>query len=465
MKNNKKHAEFVKELRQNRRKESMQYWVHYGSPRYVKENFFFFFYRVNRWGRNASFPNGGLWASPLNESFRRNCLRENPNTWLRYCESNDTMESIKKYKPKYFDEFFVFRLKKGARILYLDEDTDEEILKNFNYEDLIGKYDAIYGTSELGDTNKYNEEGRVVEFWNMDALLVLNPDVIQVTRKGTIKSRTNDPSHPSTARVPYIPSKYFSKGPTVEKIRGMESTTKGKGKANSEFGYVLDKAYENLTRDINNGNFWNRIKEGDLIEELRSGDLWQDYQRGDLYNSLNLRDLYDEINYNDYEDANITTIVNWKIFYNMFKYEAEKCRDQINPITKVDPIYPVNPISHIRKVYGRDPQEYIFNEYYIKYLVLIGFPDKINMKNIEKRISNEIDEKEYKKKLTNRKPIKAWRECSAWDEKAFQIVDDIYCNAINETQRTNELLPLNVIKFFSDRKKMCRYPNKDTGAR
>lgn len=115
-------------------------------------------------------PYGGLWASPVDSG----------NDWYNYCLSEDfNIESL--------DEYFDFTLKENSKILSINEISDLskineyiEIIPDFyitvrvDFESLAeAGYDAIYSTHNC-------ETDQIFYRWDVDTLLVLNPDCIKV---------------------------------------------------------------------------------------------------------------------------------------------------------------------------------------------------------------------------------------------------------------------------------------------
>ena len=104
-------------------------------------------------------PYGGLWASPV----------DSDNDWYNWCLNEDfNIESL--------DEYFDFTLKSNSKILsindYIEPIHDSYIKVRVNFESFVkAGYDALYVS--------YNyETAQVFYGWDVDTLLVLNPDCI-----------------------------------------------------------------------------------------------------------------------------------------------------------------------------------------------------------------------------------------------------------------------------------------------
>ena len=115
-------------------------------------------------------PYGGLWASPV----------DSDNNWYKWCLSEN-------FNIKSLDEYFDFTLKNNSKILSINKISDLnkitdhiEILPDFcievrvDFESLVeASYDVVYA--------EYNyETAQIFYGWDVDTLLVLNPDCISL---------------------------------------------------------------------------------------------------------------------------------------------------------------------------------------------------------------------------------------------------------------------------------------------
>lgn len=115
-------------------------------------------------------PHGGLWASPV----------DSHNNWHDWCVSEN-------FNKRSLDKYFDFTLKNNSKILSINKISDLnkindhiEIIQDFyikvrvDFESLVeAGYDAVYST--------YNfETAQIFYGWDVDSLLVLNPDCISL---------------------------------------------------------------------------------------------------------------------------------------------------------------------------------------------------------------------------------------------------------------------------------------------
>ena len=116
-------------------------------------------------------PNGGLWASPIETEYG----------WKEWNANKNIGAS--------FEEYFMFTLKKDAKVLTISNVEQLGDLPQLNslfpfntwalldYEKLAEEYDAI----EV----KITEDGRLYEklyTWDCDSILIINPDVIELDK-------------------------------------------------------------------------------------------------------------------------------------------------------------------------------------------------------------------------------------------------------------------------------------------
>lgn len=122
-------------------------------------------------------PSGGLWGSPIDSAYG----------WEDWVKSNNFNQTLG--FEKYGKARFCFKLKDTAKLLYIDKvdilkdlpqvnDDVFQIAKPFvalDFESLKQNYDAI----ELdisADSDLYWE----LYGWDVDSILVLNPDVVDI---------------------------------------------------------------------------------------------------------------------------------------------------------------------------------------------------------------------------------------------------------------------------------------------
>lgn len=153
-------------------------YIHYGSNQLFKD-------KVTEMKRLAGSnmwinkPDFGLWGSPVDCEFG----------WKDWCESED-------FRTDALDQYFVFKVKDGAKIFTVREDSDvsdylyaqhlytleymfpprnyidfDKIMKEYDGMELIheGNYSSLYYTYFYS--------------WDVDSIVVWNPDVIEVVDK------------------------------------------------------------------------------------------------------------------------------------------------------------------------------------------------------------------------------------------------------------------------------------------
>lgn len=159
-------------------KENNTIYVHSGSKYFDK---YLFNKITNRehWVK----PLGGLWGSPLNSA----C------SWLQWCKENSFNSLIGSEKYGNKDNEFLFKLKPNAKLLYIDNSVqlesmpiiEDELLsgvyKILDFEKLAEEYDAIEVSISSDHRLYYDLYG-----WDVDSILVMNPDSIELVNKGDI---------------------------------------------------------------------------------------------------------------------------------------------------------------------------------------------------------------------------------------------------------------------------------------
>jgi hypothetical protein len=118
-------------------------------------------------------PDGGLWASPVDSTYG----------WEQWVNDNN-------WTDKYGEDRFYFRLKENTRLLYIDRaeqlsDLPQCIDPSLSYfyrtfctldfEKLAQDYDAIEVSISSDEQLYYDLYG-----WDVDSLLVMNPDCVEV---------------------------------------------------------------------------------------------------------------------------------------------------------------------------------------------------------------------------------------------------------------------------------------------
>lgn len=159
-------------------KENNKIYVHSGSKTFDK----YIFHKISNrehWVK----PMGGLWGSPLNSAYG----------WKQWCEDNNFNHTIgfDKYGDK--NNEFLFRLKPNARLLYIDNSAqlldlptiDDELMSKtytlLDFEKLEKEYDAIEVSISSDQQLYYDLYG-----WDVDSILVMNPDSIEIVDEGDI---------------------------------------------------------------------------------------------------------------------------------------------------------------------------------------------------------------------------------------------------------------------------------------
>lgn len=147
-------------------------YVHIGSNNYDTSLF-----RDIKNIENFVKPMGGLWGSPINSSYGW-------ENWVKDNNFNNTLGF-----DKYGNDRFYFKLCDSARLLYINnvhilkslpqvEDNIFEIAKPFtilDFEQLKENYDAIEVDISADNTLYWELYG-----WDVDSILVLNPNVVEV---------------------------------------------------------------------------------------------------------------------------------------------------------------------------------------------------------------------------------------------------------------------------------------------
>lgn len=117
-------------------------------------------------------PLGGLWGSPIDSAYG----------WQQWCKDNNFGKD--KYNK---DDSFLFELKFGTKLLYIDNaemletlpKVENEILSKcfvlLDFEKLATEYDAIEVNISADQQLYWDLYG-----WDVDSILVMNPNVIQV---------------------------------------------------------------------------------------------------------------------------------------------------------------------------------------------------------------------------------------------------------------------------------------------
>lgn len=149
---------------------------HYGHDKFDKNMFLKI---KNKELRNK--PHGGLWASPT---------KDVDVGWARWCIQED-------FYVNKLDKYFDFKLKDNARVLRIEKIKELEKLprvklkddlmtiNNMNFdidfEEITKNYDAILVYMYRDEENDFHRSMYFELYgWDVDTLLVLNPNVIEI---------------------------------------------------------------------------------------------------------------------------------------------------------------------------------------------------------------------------------------------------------------------------------------------
>ena len=152
-------------------------YIHYGHRNFSKE-------RVTKMksgpGGNMAInkPDFGLWGSPVDCEFG----------WKDWCESED-------FRTDTLDRYFVFKVKDGAKIFTVRKDSD---ISDYLYTPHLYTLKYMFPPNYI-DFNKIMKEYDGMELihgynywdlhfghfysWDVDSIVVWNPDVIEVVDK------------------------------------------------------------------------------------------------------------------------------------------------------------------------------------------------------------------------------------------------------------------------------------------
>ncbi len=156
-------------------------YIHYGSDHLIKE-------KVTEMKHEAGSnmyinkPDFGLWGSPVDCEFG----------WKEWCESED-------FHTDTLDQYFVFKVKDGAKIFTVrkNDDVSDYLLtpylytleymfppKYIDFNKIMKEYD---GMELIHGDNYMDLHYGYFYSWDVDSIVVWNPDVIEVVRKYTQK--------------------------------------------------------------------------------------------------------------------------------------------------------------------------------------------------------------------------------------------------------------------------------------
>lgn len=149
-------------------------YVHDGHNKFDKKLFNPIFCR-----EHFNKPLGGLWASPVSSHYN----------WEQWCEDNNFNHTIGKDKYCQNKKFY-FKLKDGARLLsiksakqlddlpQIKDDMTSSVFKILDFMKLQEDYDAIEVLISNDSQLYWDLYG-----WDIDSIVVMNPDVIEVIQK------------------------------------------------------------------------------------------------------------------------------------------------------------------------------------------------------------------------------------------------------------------------------------------
>ena len=152
----------------------MNKYIHYGADTFDKTKFTNIVNVDHDWAKPKS---GGLWASRIDAEYG----------WVDWCRDNE-------FKWSDFTKSFTFQLSKTAKVCHLYSIKDLDLLPQrkpivissyylIDYEKASEKYDAI----ELHLSEEHPDDYvKSLYFklygWDCDSILILNPDIIEVTK-------------------------------------------------------------------------------------------------------------------------------------------------------------------------------------------------------------------------------------------------------------------------------------------
>ena len=152
-------------------------YIHYGSNQLIKD-------KVTEMKREAGSnmyinkPDFGLWGSPVDCEFG----------WKEWCESED-------FRTDTLDRYFVFKVKDGDKIFTVrkNDDVSDYLYtphlftlkymfppKYIDFDKIMKEYD---GMELIHGDNYMDLHYGYFYSWDVDSIVVWNPDVIEVVRK------------------------------------------------------------------------------------------------------------------------------------------------------------------------------------------------------------------------------------------------------------------------------------------
>lgn len=180
-------------------------YIHYGSDKFDPKKF-----KTIKNVMISTKPEGGLWGSPL----------DSEEGWKEWCERNN-------FRTNLLEKFFVFSLKPGTRLLFLDEVTQLDdlpkvknpaIFDNFNlwccldFEKLSEQYDAIEITLSHEKSHRYEFWGGLYDKlygWDCDSICIMNPNCINTNPKFGIAPQIEQiPEQPGDTYKRYMVKHY-----------------------------------------------------------------------------------------------------------------------------------------------------------------------------------------------------------------------------------------------------------------
>ena len=152
-------------------------YIHYGSNHLIKEKVIEMKHEA---GSNMAInkPDFGLWGSPVDCEFG----------WKEWCEAED-------FRTDTLDRYFVFKVKDGAKIFIVrnNDDVSDYLCtphlftleymfppKYIDFNKIMKEYD---GMELIHEDNYSSLHYNYFYSWDVDSIVVWNPDVIEVVDK------------------------------------------------------------------------------------------------------------------------------------------------------------------------------------------------------------------------------------------------------------------------------------------
>lgn len=143
-------------------------YIHYGADHYDKSKF----KSIETFDPVTNKPKGGLWASPVDTDWG----------WKDWCEGEN-------FHLDRFNKNFKFTLANGSKVFHIR--TADDVMKlpvakfpdsdlwsigwYYDWKKIVKKYDAV----ELHMSENYSLFHDIFYCWDVDSIIVLNPDIIK----------------------------------------------------------------------------------------------------------------------------------------------------------------------------------------------------------------------------------------------------------------------------------------------